>query len=115
MLVMPGSKPICKISNVSRIVEARIGLAIPTATTVRKMGTTAVARNCGEVTRDLVARQMNHDPRTSLAHYQATRADRDATSAYNTIKSLRTADSLELASASQPEDDMAQRKHNVRD
>ena len=53
------------------------------------MGSTAVARNCGEVTRDLVARHMCHDPKMSLAHYQATTGDKDSASAFNTIKSLR--------------------------
>lgn len=53
------------------------------------MSSTAVARNCPEVTRDLVARQLNHDPKTSLNHYQATRSDRDAVTAYKTIQSLR--------------------------
>ena len=78
LFVMPGSQAIQKISNVTRILEAKLGVAIPTATMVRKMGTTAVARNCPEVTRNLVARQMNHDASTSSHYYQATKSDRDA-------------------------------------
>lgn len=64
-------------------------MAIPTATTVRKMGSTAVARKCSVQTQEIVARQMNHDIATSRKHYQATISDRDAAGMYQTIRDLR--------------------------
>ncbi len=88
--VLPGSKPIEKMSNMTRIIKKNLGLEkMPTATEVRKMGSTAVAKNCEPITRDLVARQFNHDSKVSAQHYQATMGDQDAALAFRTVKSLR--------------------------
>jgi hypothetical protein len=64
-----------KYSNLHRILEKKLQMALPTATEVRKMGSTEVARKCPEVLRNIVARQMNHDPKISANHYQATKGD----------------------------------------
>ena len=87
--VLPNSQPIDKITNVARILQRRLGIDIPTATMVRKMGATAVARNCSEKEQHLVARQMNHDMQTCRDHYQAVVSDKDAVSMYTTIRHLR--------------------------
>lgn len=76
------------MSNLTRVLEGNLEQTLPTATEVRKMSTTAVARKCSEHKRNVVARSMNHDPKTSLSHYQATRSSKDAVDAFNTIKSL---------------------------
>jgi hypothetical protein len=91
--VLPGSKSIDKICNVTRILETKLHVKIPTATTVRKMSSTAVARKCSE---RLVARQLNHDPKTSSNYYQlisasnCTTGHRQAT--YNLNPTMLTPD-----------------------
>lgn len=94
--VVPGSKPIDKVSNVTRVLEKKLEVTIPSATTVRKMGSTAVARTCSEKTMNIVARHMNHDPSTSRKHYQATVSDSDAARVYNTIRKLRLSDTPDV-------------------
>ncbi len=45
--------------------------------------------SCPQLSRDLVARQLNHDAKTSANYYQATKSDRDAAMAFKTIRGLR--------------------------
>ena len=73
-------KKIEKIGNLS---------CIPSATEVRKMGSTAVARNCSKDEALLLAKQMNHDPKVASDYYEAVRSDRDRASMYHTIAGLR--------------------------
>jgi hypothetical protein len=46
MFLLPGGKPIEKVSNLSRFLAKKLDTNVPSATSVRKMGTTAVARVC---------------------------------------------------------------------
>ena len=89
--VTPGSKPIDKISNLTRVITKMTGVAVPNATEARKMGGTAVARKSYSV-QSRVARHMNHDLKTSRDYYQATVGDEDAANVFNTIRSLRHGD-----------------------
>lgn len=91
--VLPGSKPIDKMSNLTRVIQKNLKLEhMPTATEVRKMASTTVAKKCPAITRDLIARQFNHDPKVSAQHYQATIGDKDSAMAFKTLKSLRIED-----------------------
>jgi hypothetical protein len=86
MFVLPGGKAIEKISNLSRLLAKRLETNVPSATAVRKMGTTAVARVCTRQQLQMVTRNMNHDAEN---YYECVRADGDAARMYHTIEQLR--------------------------
>lgn len=46
LFVLPSSRPIEKVSNLSRILGTKLKISVPSATDVREIGTTAVARAC---------------------------------------------------------------------
>lgn len=62
---------------------------MPSATDVRKFGTTAVARACSREELALETKQMNHDEVTSDHYYECTRADRDALRCSKPLEKLR--------------------------
>ena len=91
LFVLSGSRAIEKFSNLSRVLATKLKINVPSATDVRKIGTTAVARACSKEDLALVSKQMNHDTATSEHYYNCTRADRDATKMFKTIEKLRSA------------------------
>lgn len=87
--VLPGPRQIYKISNLSRFLGTKLGVNVPSATSVRKIGTTAVARACSKEELSLISRQMNHDRVTSENYYECIRSDSDAAIMFKTIEELR--------------------------
>ena len=85
MFILPDGNKISKIANVIRFMEHELSVSIPSATEVRKIGSTGVARHCTEGEARVVARQMSHDPRVSAQYYQAIRGAKDAKTAFPTV------------------------------
>ena len=72
--LIPGGKRVDKLGNLTRILSSMLGQDVPTATTVRKMSSTAVARACTGPIRDLVAKQLHHSTNVAANHYEHVRA-----------------------------------------
>ena len=87
VFILPGTK-ITKVSNIIRFMENELKIDIPSATEVRKIGATAVARQCTEEEARIVCKQMSHDPRVAAQYYQAVRGANDAKAAFDTIKTV---------------------------
>ena len=68
--------------------QSQLKIDIPSATTVRKIGATAVARSCSESEVRIVSRQMAHDPRVSANYYEAIKGAKDAKRAFDTMNKL---------------------------
>ena len=88
VFLLPNGKKVMKLSNLIRFMESELNITIPSATEVRKIGATAVAKKCTEGEARVVARQMAHDPRVSAQYYQAVRGVKDAKKAYDTLKEV---------------------------
>lgn len=73
VFLLPGGKKVVKISNIIRFMESELKVEIPSATEVRKIGATAVAKKCTEGEARVVARQMAHDPRTTIKPLEVPR------------------------------------------
>ena len=99
LFVLPNAKPIQKISNLSRLLEAKLKFPVPSSTKVRKISTTAVARNCSKETLSLVSKQLNHDAQTSATYYECVRARKDASDMYKTVAKLRAKDTAAAVTA----------------
>lgn len=94
LFVLPSSRPIKKVSNLSRIRGTKLKISVPSATDVREIGTTAVARACSREELALVIKQMNHDAVTGEHYYECTRADSDACKMFKTIEKLLNCSSI---------------------
>lgn len=84
VFILPDGK-ITKLLNLMRFMETELKISIPSATEVRKIGSTAVAKNCTEGEARVVAQQMAHDPRVATQYYQAIRGAKDAKKAFDTL------------------------------
>ena len=65
VFVTPDGGRINKIQNIARFIESELKVTVPTATEVRKIGATKVARKCSESEARIVAKQMAHDSRVA--------------------------------------------------
>ena len=113
VFVLPGPRPIAKISNLSRFLSSKLGVSVPSATSVRKIGTTAVARACSKVELSIVPRQMNHDKKTSENYYECVRSAGDAAKMFKTIEELRQAGNAPTSSSATANSVPATRKGKV--
>ena len=70
LLVSEGPKPIQQANKELQLLTATYEVAVPSATTLRKVAATASikAHNHGES--QLIARQMSHGPAVHALHYQ---------------------------------------------
>lgn len=66
--------------------QSQLKIDIPSATTVRKIGATAIARSCSESEARIVSRQMAHDPHVSANYYEAIKGAKDAKRAFFVYK-----------------------------
>ena len=90
LFVRSGGMPLGNLSLKAKSVGARYGLALPSATRVRKIGATSVALNLGQSSQaSLVTRQMSHSMSTEGLYYQAIVGDTHATEAFSTMAELR--------------------------
>lgn len=95
VFLMPDGSKVKNVNNLIRFMQNEINIDIPTATQVRKIGATAVARKCTEDEARIVAKQMAHDSRVSAKYYQAVRGAGDAKQAFDTMsKVLETEEPL---------------------
>ena len=56
---------------------------------VRKVGATAAALACGDVDRNLVAKQMSHSPGVDACYYEAVKVPGNTLQAYSVMEGLR--------------------------
>ena len=88
---MCSSKEIGKISLISRPIERKFKLALPTATTARKTAATCAARHLGTRENSLISAQMSHNISIHNAYYAAVRGRREAAEAAMVLEDLRHA------------------------
>ena len=97
---MPGSKPVNRATSLVDFMSNVLKIYIPSATMVRKIGSTAAARACTESESRLINRQMCHDPVVGAKYYEAIKGPRDAAKAFDVLKRLREESKGEEVSSS---------------
>lgn len=90
LFILPGSRPIEKIANLSRFLQGKLKIKIPTCTRARKIGTTSAARTLDEKDNLLISAQMSHSPAVARKYYTAITAPRDAVTVYKKMEGMRT-------------------------
>ena len=82
LFLSPSGQQITNVGHIITFMQSQLKIDISSATTVRKIGATAIARSCSESEARIVSRQMAHDPRVSANYYEATK---DAKRAFDTM------------------------------
>ena len=89
LFLLSGGRHLGNLSSKAKSVGARYGLALPSATRVRKIGATSVALNLGQSSQaSLVTREMSHSSTEGL-YYQAIVGDNHTAEAFSTMAELR--------------------------
>lgn len=91
MIIMTGPK---KLDRMARLIKHKLGnrygLVLPTATRVRKIGSTTVALNVGGgADATMIHRLLSHTPKTDELHYQAIVGDSHSARAFTSMEALR--------------------------
>ena len=90
MLVMSGPKKLDRMARLIKRLESRYALVFPTATRVRKIGSTTVALNVGGgAEASMITRQLSHTAKTDELHYQVIGGVGHSARAFQTMEALR--------------------------
>ena len=97
--VRHGGGQLTQLSNRIKAVGHRFGMTLPTATRVRKIGSTAAALECGmgDEAR-IIAQQMSHSAATHEKHYEALSGTSHAARAFETMERLHNAEKADKLS-----------------
>ena len=89
MIVLSGHRQLDRMSARIKRLGSRYSLSLPTATRVRKIGSTTVALNVGGADASVITRQLSHTAKTDELHYQAIVGDEHSAQAFHSMESLR--------------------------
>lgn len=90
LFILPGSKPVRKIGNLSRLLQSCLKVSIPMCSMARKIGAMCAACTLGDADNLLIGTQMSHSPAVTKKYYQALTSCKDAVSAYKKMEGMRT-------------------------
>lgn len=86
---MSGPRQLSRMATLIKRLGSRYSLSLPTATRVRKIGSTTVALNVGGADASVITRQQSHTAKTDELHYQAIVGDKHSAQAFHSMESLR--------------------------
>ncbi len=90
LLLQPRGKAITKVNQMLQLLHKEYGLAVPTATMVRKIGATVSARSVDSAASiSGIANLMAHTLATSSQYYRANRGPHDAAATFQLLEELR--------------------------
>lgn len=90
MTVMSGPKELKRMARLIKRLESRYTLVLPTATRVRKIGSTTVALNVGEgAEASMITCQLSHTAKTDKLLYQAFVGNTHSAQAFQTMEAFR--------------------------